>query len=510
MATTTPAQTTKNRPTPSVVEIDPATVQIGANVRSDAAKTLTKDFISSVREQGVIVPVVGYYDTEGAYVVVDGQRRTLAAIEAKRPTIPAYAAQQREDADRIIAQMAANYHRASLTAADEVKGFEQLAGFGVSAAQIAKRTGAKRADVDSGLAVTKSELATKATQRYDFLTLDQAAGLAEFEDDTEAVTALTAAAQTGQFDHVLQKCRDERSDREQVAQAQALLREQGVTVLDAPPSYDDEAALSVDRLRDAEGNAISVEDHGACPGHAAYVRMGWEWVEFEDEDLDEDQEPSQERQRTTEVHHVCTDYKKHGHRDWYSTLRGSSTKKKAADMTDAERKKAAAERREVIEGNKAWRAAETVRQEWVTKFLTRKSAPKGAGRFVAATIVANAQPLSEHRAANLADVLLYGGKHEYGSTRAAALTKATDGRALVVAVGHCCAAYEARMSDRTWRSVDDDTARYLDFLAANGYPLGDIEQRAAGRKTKREPRTKRASTATGDRQAPTVPADAAS
>ena len=37
--------------------------------------------------------------------------------------------------------------------------------------------------VDASLTVAGSELATKAIERWDFLTLEQAAGLAEFEDD---------------------------------------------------------------------------------------------------------------------------------------------------------------------------------------------------------------------------------------------------------------------------------------------------------------------------------------
>ena len=36
----------------------------------------------------------------------------------------------------------------------------------------------------------------------------------------------------------------------------------------------------------------------------------------------------------------------------------------------------------MIENNKAWRAAETVRREWLTAFLARKTLPKGALRYV--------------------------------------------------------------------------------------------------------------------------------
>jgi hypothetical protein len=45
-------------------------------------------------------------------------------------------------------------------------------------------------------------------------------------------------------------------------------------------------------------------------------------------------------------------------------------------------KKPAPYGREVIANNKAWRAAETVRREWLKSFVARKNAPKGALRFI--------------------------------------------------------------------------------------------------------------------------------
>ncbi len=56
----------------------------------------------------------------------------------------------------------------------------QLSLLGVSAAQITRRTRMPRAQVDAALTVAGSKLAKAATERYDFLTLDQAATVAEF------------------------------------------------------------------------------------------------------------------------------------------------------------------------------------------------------------------------------------------------------------------------------------------------------------------------------------------
>ena len=121
--------------------------------------------------------------------------------------------------------------------------------------------------------------------------------------------------------------------------------------------------------------------------------------------------------------------------------------------------------------------AEVVRREWVTKWLTRKTAPKGTAVLLATGIAASGW---EHRA----DV------HDHNTPEVARafgveitaeqIGKATEGRALVLALGRVLAAYEAATSRDSWRSPKKGIATYLAFLAANGYELSDVEKRAAG------------------------------
>ncbi|GEL25064.1 hypothetical protein PSU4_40180 [Pseudonocardia sulfidoxydans NBRC 16205] len=100
--TTTPATTTPAIPTAAsttaattsaataggveLVVVDPATLIFAANVRVDAR--LDAGFVNSVREQGVLQPIVAHRDSEGGLVVRFGHRRTLAAIEAGRAQVP--------------------------------------------------------------------------------------------------------------------------------------------------------------------------------------------------------------------------------------------------------------------------------------------------------------------------------------------------------------------------------------------------------------------------------------
>lgn len=72
--------------TGTVEHIDPQTLVIEANVRPSAP--LTAAFVQSVRENGVLTPVLARRDEQGNILVRAGQRRTLAAREAGVSTIP--------------------------------------------------------------------------------------------------------------------------------------------------------------------------------------------------------------------------------------------------------------------------------------------------------------------------------------------------------------------------------------------------------------------------------------
>jgi ParB family transcriptional regulator, chromosome partitioning protein len=74
-----------------------------------------------------------------------GHRRTLAAIEADLPTVPVEIVgdEATDDAgqiERVLTQHAENAHRAAPSDSERLGVIEQLNAFGMSAAQIAKRT----------------------------------------------------------------------------------------------------------------------------------------------------------------------------------------------------------------------------------------------------------------------------------------------------------------------------------------------------------------------------------
>ena len=87
-----------------------------------------------------------------------------------------------------------NHDREGLTPTEEAVAIQQLAGFeGVTQKDITAMTGIKAGVVRTALKVASSEVATAIGERHD-LTMEQLLVLAEFDNDTEAVKALTVSA----------------------------------------------------------------------------------------------------------------------------------------------------------------------------------------------------------------------------------------------------------------------------------------------------------------------------
>ena len=266
---TTPAIAPTTTPSPvNRVELDPRSLLVDVNIRTDAR--LDKDFIASIKDLGVLVPITAVRTAGGEVRVRFGHRRTLAAIEADLATVPVEivgdeATDNAAQIERILTQQAENAHREALTSSEQLGVVEQLSAFGMSAAQVAKRTKIKRGQVDASLGVVGSDLAKAATERYDFLTLEQAAAVAEFDNDADAVKELVVAAQQGRgFDHLLQRLREDRADEALIEAKVAELVTAGITIIDRPNWTD--APKDLDTLARCTNTEITPESHAECPG----------------------------------------------------------------------------------------------------------------------------------------------------------------------------------------------------------------------------------------------------
>ncbi|MEI4272154.1 hypothetical protein TEK04_10505 [Klenkia sp. LSe6-5] len=177
---------------------------------------------------------------------------------------------------------------------------------------------------------------------------------------------------------------------------------------------------------------------------------------------------------------MCTDPGAHGHVDTWADHGTGRTP--AAEMSEGEREAARTGRRDVIDSNKAWGSAETVRRDWLRALAARKTAPKGTATSTATALAIDADLLSDVGGNHLAATLLDVTPGSYGRSTALAelIGKAGDGRALLLTLVLVLAAYEARTDRNDWRQLRPSTGRYLLHLQALGYSLADVERRACG------------------------------
>ncbi|CAN5273007.1 hypothetical protein BH11ACT5_BH11ACT5_18500 [soil metagenome] len=435
--------------TGTIEHVDPTTVVVEANVRTTAP--LDKEFLASIRENGVLTPILARRDQNGNIIVRAGQRRTLAAREVGLTSIPAFVVEASEAiADRIIQQLVENEHRTALTDGDRVAAFQQLAFEGLTPQVIAKRTATKQADVKQGLKVAESQFATAAVVEHQ-LTFDQAATLIEFEGDDERVADLieVATSQPEQFAHAAQRARDDKARAEEVARVSVELREQGYTVLDRDPGYYDDTYVRIGDLVTGEGKRVTPDDLPTEGERFVFVRS---YISG-----------------SVDVTHFVTDYKALGFRKDGSTA-------PSGPMTDEQK----AERRELIANNKAWASAETVRREWLATFLGRKTLPKDAGLFVARGLTGNRSTVADamSRGNSLAHALL-GIEHDgsmWSGDKLAAIVESNPSKAVTVTLAVVLAGIESHTSKDTWRHPTRDMSAYFGQLTAWGYAASEVEQ----------------------------------
>jgi ParB family chromosome partitioning protein len=235
---------------PGQIEKIPAgSVVIDPNVRT--AVRLDKSFVSSIRVLGFQQHPVGYRDGDQVHITV-GQRRISAALEIGWPVIP-IVIKPRRDAEsdrneelRLLEQIAENEQRLALTPAEIAGGYKQLSLLGVTDEQIGRKTNTGKAAVKTALTVADSHAALAAAGTHQ-ITLDQAAVIADFDGDDQAVTELneTAAANPEQLQHVAEKIRGRRLDDAAIAELRTKIENSGAEYVE---SFRDVGAEQIGQL----------------------------------------------------------------------------------------------------------------------------------------------------------------------------------------------------------------------------------------------------------------------
>jgi ParB family chromosome partitioning protein len=512
--------------TGTLEHIDPNTLIVDTNVRDDAA--LDAEFIDSIKEHGVLVPIVALRSDDGQVIVRSGQRRTLAAREAGQQTVPVYirSASSGDDTaqlvERVAEQIVENDQRRDLTTVQRAKGIQQMLDAGASITKVAKALSVKKDTVKAAATAGKSQAAMEALST-DQLSLTEAAALAEFDDMPGALEKLVRNAGTQWFDHTVAQLREQQASAKALRDAEKPWQDKGFTILDSFPRSWDVEYVELSYLRTAAGE--EADDTAVTnPAHWAVMLSEEDaWVDaetgepVEDDTVDWDTQDDPEAKPAEGLRHAntvteatlfvpeyfCVDYAAAGlvlderfqrfagmgHTGDGSTdttdLDGDDDDAKAAREAataeaklDAERR----ERRKVIALNKLGEAALHVRREFVAKLLTRKTPPKGAAMFVADCLARDSALLSDHQAQDTAAALLGVDNGQAVAKLVADLAANGDGRAQVITLALVLGALEARTPKDAWRGSGNYWGRYvgsgeyLRWLADNDYQLAAVEE----------------------------------
>lgn len=475
------------------VHLNPATIKIGANVRTDLHPDAT-EFARSIKERGVLEPITVYRDEDGTYVVLRGQRRTVVAVQVGLAEIPAQVVPHPQEADRITDQMVENLHRASMRDSEIVGGVEQLALVGLSAAQIAKRAAVPSDQVNAALAIAGKEQTRSRVLTGD-LTLVDAAIFAEFEHDDDAVNRLEHARECGRpLTHVAQQLRDEAEERADVLAEINRLRAEGLPVLD-PDEITDVRRLRLANLVGAvDGESVPEDQWPGVPGAAVVLVTTWEYptpdlpAEPDDGGESDGEGGDDEAMRVHRPMWICRDPEAAGLVErWTYLTRPRNADTPGASGDDVVNEEAAAEaareeRRRVIANNKAWASAEVVRRDWLRQFLARKTPPQGAEALICEAVVGG--QFSLIKAMEAAHPLLrdlngldtgsvYGTGRE--SVHRLATTVTTAKAATMTTLAAVVTSWEASTGKHTWRHPSAWDARVLAALTAWGYEPSEVE-----------------------------------
>jgi len=111
---------------------------------------------ASIRERGILQPLLVRADGRGGYLVLAGERRLRAARELGLAEVPVLV-RDVDDADALLETLIENVVRADLTLEEEAGAYQHLLGLGLSQREIGRRTGINQGTISRALRLWADE-----------------------------------------------------------------------------------------------------------------------------------------------------------------------------------------------------------------------------------------------------------------------------------------------------------------------------------------------------------------
>lgn len=246
------------------------------------------DLVSSVKEKGVLEPLLAFVNDKGKTVLLAGARRKAAALEAKVKEVPVMVRPEPSPAEQLEIMLDENGHRDNLHPIEEGNAYLALQELGKSQAEIAKACSRSEAHVSKRLAIVK--LPDTVLDRFDrgAITL-------------EAAYELTQAAKAGVDDKTVEKLAGQMSpelikqgvkaeikkqkDAKTEERLKARAEKEGVTVVSAKQLDNHTVAALAGQKASYHDTrlALDVATHVIAPCHGAVIRKGGTRNSWEDD-----------------------------------------------------------------------------------------------------------------------------------------------------------------------------------------------------------------------------------
>jgi ParB family chromosome partitioning protein len=421
------------------------------NVRRDLK--ITKEYVENIKRFGVKTPLTVVPEGDG-YRISDGHRRLAGAIAAGRETVPCLVDDRLagDEAQQLLDMVTTARHREGLTPLEEAGALFQAHQQGATktalAVAIGSRMQAANALKAAGLTAEQQTAAEEAD--YEF-SLTQLAALSEFAGEQDVFNRLLSAAEEDDFDRQYEMAVIDRRDEAERAKLTAEIEAAGVAVLHEVPRE----ARRIGTLTDARGNVLTEESHRSCAGHRALVTAA----------------------TPPEVTYYCADPVDAGHT---AALPARTTSEQDTAL-----------RAHVTLGNKEWRAAEALRQKFLTSLIARSAVSAALAeiinRFATMVWIKFPEPLHNAQQGKVRDMTagLLGIERADGEAMGKLAHLCGKARLPLIALAAVAAPYEVYACQiKSWRTDTDPydrrwrpyAAEWLGVLASFGYTLTPIEQ----------------------------------
>ena len=114
------------------------------------------DLVESIRENGILQPLLVRPLEDGSYELIAGERRLRSAIELKMDRVPVYILDVKSDDEMLKLALIENIQRDNLSSIEEAEGYALLKGkYSFSETDLAKKIGKNRSTIANKLRLIK-------------------------------------------------------------------------------------------------------------------------------------------------------------------------------------------------------------------------------------------------------------------------------------------------------------------------------------------------------------------